>query len=239
MNEVKRRRKPGKEKQRYLSRVAVFADLNQAELVEVASLMAIRSYGIGRTFFMPTDQVGSVFFLLVGRVHLYYLTECGKKLVVSVLNPGSLFGEKALFGNREQTMFAEATTNCVVGVMQREVFYHLMYKYPRVAFRLAEAQALRLAQLESSLVEMAFKPVSARLAHVLLSSAKENGAGEEVYGFTHGDLSDMLGTYRETVTSTLGEFKAHGLIAIDRKCITLLDRRGLEYVANRQSSKSS
>lgn len=222
-----------REKQRYLSRVAVFADLSQDELAEVAPLVTIRCYGADRIFFMPPEQMGSVFFLLEGRVHLSRLTECGKKLVVATLNPGSLFGEKALFGGGEPTVFAEAMTDCVVGVMQRHAFHHLMCEYPLVAVRLAEELTIRLERLEYSLVEMAFKSVPARLAYVLLSSAQENGAGEEVRGFTHGDLSDMLGAYRETVTEALGEFRAQGVIAVNRKRITLLDRDRLEEFARR------
>ncbi len=41
----------------------------------------------------------------------------------------------------------------------------------------------------------------------------------------------MLGTYRETITQTLNEFKAQGLIDIGRKRILLLDRPRLELLA--------
>jgi CRP-like cAMP-binding protein len=37
----------------------------------------------------------------------------------------------------------------------------------------------------------------------------------------------MLGTYRETVTQTLTDFKERGLIDVGRKRITLLDSHGL------------
>lgn len=233
MSDRRRGKSPAEEKHRYLSHTAVFADLAQGELDELVPLVTIRRYRKDRIFFMPLEQIGFVFFLFEGRVHLSRLTDCGKKLVVARLEPGSLFGEKALFYGGDPSLFAEAITDCVVGVMQRHVFQNLMCQQPMVAVRLAETVTVRLAQLENSLVKMAFKPVPARLAYVLLSSAQENGAGEEVRGYTHRDLSDMLGTYRETVTEALGEFKAQGLIATGRKRITLLDRRGLEDLASR------
>ena len=38
----------------------------------------------------------------------------------------------------------------------------------------------------------------------------------------------MIGTYRETVTASLNEFKGQGLIQIGRKRVTILNREGLE-----------
>ena len=50
-------------------------------------------------------------------------------------------------------------------------------------------------------------------------------------GYTHQDLSEMLGTYRETVTQTLNEFKSDGWISIGRKKVSLLDMDALEELA--------
>ncbi|MBI3968350.1 MAG: winged helix-turn-helix domain-containing protein, partial [Chloroflexi bacterium] len=41
------------------------------------------------------------------------------------------------------------------------------------------------------------------------------------------DLAELVGTYRETVTLTLGDFRDRGLIEIGRRRIKLLDPAGL------------
>jgi CRP-like cAMP-binding protein len=89
----------------------------------------------------------------------------------------------------------------------------------------------RMNLLEANLEDLAFKNVPSRLAGLLLRSAEEQGRAVEVRGFSHQDLGEMLGSYRETVTQTLNDFKASGLIDIGRKQITLLDRGSLELVA--------
>ena len=61
--------------------------------------------------------------------------------------------------------------------------------------------------------------------------ADEQGEGDQVNGFTHQDLGEMLGTYRETITQTLNEFKSGGLVEIGRKHIELKDRDSLELLA--------
>ena len=52
-----------------------------------------------------------------------------------------------------------------------------------------------------------------------------------VIGFTHQDLAEMVGTYRETATQVLNDLKSKGLIEIGRKRITIVDRDALVAVA--------
>ena len=68
------------------------------------------------------------------------------------------------------------------------------------------------------------------MASFLLQLADEQG-DDTITGLTHQDLGEQIGTYRETTTQTLNIFKADGLIDIGRKRIMILDREGLERVA--------
>jgi CRP-like cAMP-binding protein len=88
-----------------------------------------------------------------------------------------------------------------------------------------------VTQLESSLEEIAFKSIPARLASLLVRLDQQQGGTEAVKGYTHQDLGELLGTYRETVTQTLNDFKSEGMIEIGRKNIVLLDRERLEELA--------
>jgi CRP/FNR family transcriptional regulator len=89
----------------------------------------------------------------------------------------------------------------------------------------------RLIQTERQLEDLAFKSIGARLASLLLKLADETGS-DKVDGFTHQQFSEMVGTYRETVTQTLNEFRVNDLVQIERKKVILIDRAGLESVAN-------
>jgi CRP-like cAMP-binding protein len=113
----------------------------------------------------------------------------------------------------------------------RQDFIRLLRTEPQVALRFVEAIGSRMNLLEANLEDIAFKDVPSRLAGLLLRSAEEQGRIVEVKGFSHQDLGEMLGSYRETVTQVLNDFKANGLIDIGRKHITLLDRGSLEAVA--------
>ena len=63
------------------------------------------------------------------------------------------------------------------------------------------------------------------------SSIGEEQGSDEITGLTHQDLAESVGTYRETATQVLNDLKAGGYIEIGRKRIKLLNREGLEMVA--------
>jgi len=126
--------------------------------------------------------------------------------------------------------FAEAIDDCVLLVMGRHDVERLLVTNPRVALRIFETLGHRLKEAEARLEEIAFKGIPSRLASLLLQLSDATG-GDTVSGYTHQDLGEQIGTYRETTTQTLNMFKAEGLIDIGRKRITILDREGLERIA--------
>jgi CRP-like cAMP-binding protein len=126
--------------------------------------------------------------------------------------------------------YAEAVTDCTICVLGRADLERLMETKPRVAIRLLEVVGRRLLEAESVIEDFAFKGVPARLATLLVRLSANDGA-DEVRGHSHQDLAEMIGSYRETVTVTLDDFKRRGLVSVSRRHIAILDRRGLERVA--------
>ncbi len=126
--------------------------------------------------------------------------------------------------------FAEAVEDCLLCVMSRHDVERLILGKPNVALRIMNVMADRLNKAESQLEDMAFKSIPTRLALLLLRLRDDEG--DSICGYTHQDLAEAIGTYRETATQTLNEFKADNLIEIGRKRIDILDPVGLETVAN-------
>ncbi len=218
------------EKMRYLSELTVFRDLTPREMEELNRITTMSTVRKGRVFYRPEEPGEVLFILKEGRVQLYRISPEGKKLVITTLGPHTIFGEMALLGTRMHNTFAEAIEDCLICVMSRTDLERLILSKPQVALRILEITGRRLREAEERLESMAFKGIPARLASLLLRLSDEQG-GDEVRGFTHQDLAEMVGTYRETATQVLNELKSQGLIEIGRKRIRLLDREGLQDVA--------
>jgi CRP-like cAMP-binding protein len=105
----------------------------------------------------------------------------------------------------------------------------LILSKPVVALRFMKVMADRLYKAEVQLEDMAFKSIPARMAALLLHLRQEQS--DSIHGYTHQDLAEAIGTYRETATQVLNEFKARHLIEIGRKQIDILDPVGLEQIA--------
>lgn len=214
----------------YLSHIQVFRDLSLAELAEMDRQLTMSTCRAGKIFYMPEDSGEVLFLLKMGRVQLYRIAPNGKKLIIATLGPGAIFGEMSLVGQGMHNTFAEAVDECVLCVMSRSDVERLMREKPEVAFRFVEAMGTRLTQLEAQLEDIAFKSIPARLSNLLLELA-DSQQGHVVSGYTHQDFSEMLGTYRETITQTLNDFKAEGLIDIGRKKVMLRNESRLRTMA--------
>jgi CRP-like cAMP-binding protein len=213
----------------YLQMVDIFQDLSKAEMQEMDRTTTMSTCRRGKIFYQPEDTSEVLFILKKGRVQIYRISPEGKKLVVSTIGPGTIFGEMAIVGQRMHNTFAESVEDCLLCVMSRHDVERLILSKPSVALRIMDLMAKRLNEIEARLEDMAFKSIPARLALLLLELQKEQG--NRIYGYTHQDMAEAVGTYRETTTQTLNEFKAKNLIDIGRKQIAILDREGLERIA--------
>lgn len=217
----------GSDKVSYLRMVDIFQDLSEAEIKEIDQATTISTYKKGKIFYMPEDTGEVLFLLKEGRVQLYRISSEGKKLVIGTVEPGAVFGEMALIGQGMHNTFAEAVEECVLCIMNRTEVERMLVTKPRVALRIFEALGRRLKEAEARLEEISFKGIPARLASLLLELSAEQGS-DTITGFTHQDLGEQIGTYRETTTQALNTFRNQGLIDIGRKRITILDREGLQ-----------
>jgi len=220
-------------KRTYLSSVEIFQDLAPAEMKHLERVTSMVTSPPGRIFFNPAEPAEVLFILKKGDVAISRISPDGKKLILSTLSAGTIFGEMAVIGQRMHETFAEALTECVICIMSRRDVEDLLLADPRIAVRLVKALGERLTQAEARLEEMAFRPVPARLALLLLrqGTASDWRGRPIVQGLTHEQLAEMVGTYRETVTTILGQFRTDGLIEIGRRRIILLDPDELQAIA--------
>lgn len=215
----------------------LFQDLSEVELAALEQRMARLTVEAGRLIYSPEERGETLFLLKKGRVRLYRLSPEGKTLTTAIIEPFSLFGEMALIGQGMEDSFAEALEDCELYVLNRRDVQDLLLADPRVARRLLGLIGRRLTATERRLEEFAFKSVPQRLASLLLELAQEMAGPSEgplalPVRYTHQQLAEMIGTYRETVTKVLNDFRQRGLIRIERGRIVVLDPEALKEMAS-------
>ena len=214
----------------HLSTIDIFRDLEPEILRWLDAHTTMVTARRGQHVYTPGETSEALFLLKAGRVRIYRLTVDGKKLTLSTLEPHTFFGDMPLAGQLMYGTYAEAVEDCFICVLGRADLEGLIQTCPQVAIRLLEIIGRRLIDAESVIEDFAFKGIPARLATLLLrlSAGLEN---PELREYTHQDLADMVGTYRETTTQTLDDFKRRGLVELGRRRIRILDRAGLAAIA--------
>lgn len=219
-------------KVRHLSTIDIFRDLEKEVLSWLADHTTMVTASRGQHIYTPGETNEALFLLKSGRVRMYRLTPEGKKLILSSLEPHTFFGDMPLAGQQMYGTFAEAVEDSTICVLGRGDLERLIQTRPRVAIRLLEVTTQRLLDAESVIEDFAFKGIPGRIATLLLRLSA-GGDGQMVLGYSHQDLAEMIGSYRETTTQTLDDFKRRGLVEIARRQIRILDRSTLESIANR------
>jgi CRP/FNR family cyclic AMP-dependent transcriptional regulator len=218
----------------YLREVDIFQDLTPDEVAALGQHAPMKHVDAGVTLFAADQPTEVLFILKEGRVRLYQLTPDGRTLTTAVLEAGSIFGEMVLLGQDLHDSYAESITPCMLCLMSRSDVKSILLSDPRIAYRIVETLGRKLVETERRLVAIAFRRVPERLAVLLVQYARPSaglfGRRLEV-PYTHEELADLAGTYRETVSKVLGDFRSRGLIELQRGRIVVLDPEGLRRLA--------
>src|SRR5690349_8112725 len=102
-----------------LSKCLLFKALDEAAQRELAARAHRRNFASGETIFHAGAPGQSMMAVLVGTVRIASPLPNGKRLVMSDLPAGELFGEIALIDGGERTADAIALTNCELLVLER------------------------------------------------------------------------------------------------------------------------
>ncbi|MGW0825396.1 Crp/Fnr family transcriptional regulator [Streptomyces sp. NPDC002845] len=223
-----------------LSEVDIFRDLSEREMDAIATAAPMKTYTAGEMLYVPQEPCEVLFILKRGRVRIFRVSSEGRALTCAILNPGTIFGEMLLLGQRMYGNYAEALDDVTVCVMHRAEVDRFLLSDARIATRITELLGRRLTDLEQRLSDSVFKSVPQRVATTLLTLMPRQepsalpllpGAKRQQVTLTHEQLAALVGTSRETATKALHQFADRGLIRLARGRITVLETEQLRDAA--------
>ncbi|QZY29120.1 Crp/Fnr family transcriptional regulator [Nocardioides coralli] len=218
-----------------MAEVDIFCDLDDSEMDALADAAPMKRYAAGSMVYTPHEPVAALFILKQGRIRIFRVSPDGRALTTAIIEPGTIFGEMVVVGQRMHDSYAEALDDAVVCVMTERDVHRLLLGDPRIAARISATLGRRLGELEQRLTDAVFKSVPERIAGALVtlaegSASRTIGRGVQVR-LTHEQLAALAATSRETTTKVLGEFAERGLISLGRARIVILDQDELARVA--------
>jgi len=216
---------------------SLFRLLNETQLRELEKYARVRSYPKNNALYCPRDAADGVFLVASGRVRLCSTTSDGKQAILAFVEPGEIFGELALLDSGEREERAETVVDSIIVLLSAERLRLLMSTSIDLTLGVTKLIGLRRLRVERRLRSLLFRSNRERLTHLLVDLAGQYGKSTKDgllidIKLSHQELASIIGSTRETVTATLGEMQASGLLTIGRQRIAILDIRRLAFEAN-------
>jgi CRP-like cAMP-binding protein len=109
-----------------LRQTAIFEDLDDAEIQQVADICHEQTYATGDHIFKEGEPGNRLFLILDGRVRISRDIPGSGEEALSVLQPGACFGEMAVFDRTARSTDAIADVTCRLATITRPEFEMLL-----------------------------------------------------------------------------------------------------------------
>lgn len=210
--------------------VPLFNHLSEEEQDKIESLVIHSHFSKGETVWQPGDDP-LLIIVASGSMKVYMIAGNGREQLLRLLTPGSYEGANALLGARAQDLFIDTLETTDACLLRKSDFTALLEKTPKLALKLLEINAQRMADTENQTRFLMMEKVETRLASYLTALSKESEKDTVEIPMKMKDLSAYLGTTPETLSRKLHLLEEENVIRRKGKKIGIIDREKLREMA--------
>ncbi len=213
-----------------LRHITLFAELDALSLQELAQVSRWREYETGELVVLEGEAQSGLYYLQHGWLKVVKISPAGREQILRFLEPGDTFNEIAVFSNHPNPATAIALEPAGVWLIPRAALLRLLQERPGFAPHIIAKMAERMLYLVSLVTDLSLRPVTGRLARLLLQHASDNVV-ERPRWYTQAELAARLGTVPDVVQRSLRNLESDGFIVVEKHQIRILDRAGLSEIA--------
>jgi CRP-like cAMP-binding protein len=200
--------------------------------------MVVKKLKKKEAIFDQGQSAKMIYLVIAGTVRLSTVNQENKRVVVTLVPPGDLFGVGLLFPSMGQPFDADAFSDCTIGILKAEIFADIVFGMHAEAYlRCNEITMGRMWRMLLRCVRGLGLSLRKRLALELLELSASFGV-EESRGTiltvtpTHEDLADSIGASRQKVTECLADFQRHRFVIRDGRRLIVVPRSLRKIVEN-------
>ena len=164
-----------------------------------------------------------------GAVRVSSVSLSGKQVTLTYVEPGTWFGDIALFDGMPRTHDAHAHGETTLLVVRRVDFKDLLAHHVELYDALLRLNCRRLRLLFDTVEDLNTLPLSARLAKQILLLARSYGVeqNDEIrigLQLAQEDIAQLLGASRQRVNQELKGFEREGAVRIEPTRLVVLSK---------------
>lgn len=173
-----------------------------------------------------------------GAVRVSSTSLSGKQVTLTYVEPGTWFGDIALFDGLPRTHDADAHGATTLLAVRKADFKQLLSQHVELYDALLRLNCRRLRLMFDQFEDLNTRPLQARLAKQVLLLAKSYGIeqGEEIrigLALAQEDLAQLLGASRQRVNQELKGFEREGAVRVEPARLVVLSRDKLLAISER------
>jgi CRP/FNR family transcriptional regulator len=215
-----------------IAAIPIFNGLPEDQMAAIKQIAITKRFNKGEVIFSEGDAGNGFFVIARGRVKIFKVSAEGKEHILHIYGSGQPFGEVPVFAGQKFPANAQALEKTVAIFLPRSDIVDLVAANPSLAMNMLAVMSQKLRQFSIQIENLSLKEIPARLASYLIFLAEEQAADDVVkLNISKGQLASILGTIPETLSRMFAKLTAQNLIRVEGKKITLLDREGLEDMA--------
>jgi CRP/FNR family transcriptional regulator/CRP/FNR family cyclic AMP-dependent transcriptional regulator len=190
-----------------------------------------RRFQPGKLLFREGERGHSLYFLLNGHVKVVCAAADGGETLLYIYGPGECLGELAFIDDKPRSATGVALGTVEALALDREAFFTLLERYPRVALAVMHKATALVRRLHREVQALLSLDAAGRIAYKLLELAERHGE-REAQGvrlglrITQEELARMVGAARTTVNQQLRRLEKQGILTLNREQLLIhrLDR---------------
>jgi len=172
-----------------------------------------------------------------GAVRVSSVSLSGKQVTLTYAEPGTWFGDIALFDGMPRTHDANAHGATTLLVVRKPDFKELLSLHVELYDALLRLNCRRLRLMFDAIEDLNTLPLAARLAKQILLLARSYGIqqGDEIrvgLQLAQEDIAQLLGASRQRVNQELKGFEREGAVRIEPTRLVVLSKAKLLAIAN-------
>jgi len=215
-----------------------FSKLSPALRQDILARTVIRRYPDGVQ--IGTRGAPAVDWIAVasGAVRVSSVSISGKQITLTYVEPGTWFGDIALFDGLPRTHDATTHGPTTLLIVRKHDFNDLLSRHIELYEALLRLNCRRLRLMFNVFEDLNTKPLASRLARQVLALARSYGVtnGEETrigLQLAQEDLAQLVGASRQRVNQELKGFEREGALRIEPTRLVVLSREKLVAIAER------
>ena len=218
----------------HLQKYPLFEDLTESELAGLLPHIHKRVFAKGVYLFHPGNPGLNLYLVESGMVRLFFAGTRGQEFLLNLAGPRTCVGLPLLMDDQVRIIGAAAHQDAVVLSLSRDVAFDFMKRSPQFMFNIYLQMSNSLRMLGRYTQSIATLSLDGRMASLFLHLNRDNNRGktnEVKLPVSQAEIAGWVGASRGRVNRVLAKMQELNLIRVEGQKILLLDRQGLEKMA--------